>query len=51
MYLWGRILVEEYILTGGELERLYLGKIAIEHVPIVEQLGLRPASILPKEGL
>jgi hypothetical protein len=50
MYLWGRILVEEYILGGGDLKQLYVGKVAIEHVPILEQLGLRPPRFLPKDG-
>ncbi|MEO6951025.1 MAG: tyrosine/phenylalanine carboxypeptidase domain-containing protein [Polyangia bacterium] len=46
-YLWGRVLVEEYVLTGGDLSRLYFGKIALEHVPFVEDLGLLPPRYLP----
>ena len=46
-YLWGRVLVEEYVLTGGDLSRLYLGKIALEHVPFIDDLGLLPPRYLP----
>jgi hypothetical protein len=46
-YLWGRILIEEYVLGGGDLSRLYIGKIALEHVPISQELGLRPARYIP----
>ena len=46
-YLWGRVLVEEFVLGGGDLSRLYVGKIALEHVPFVEDLGLMPPRFLP----
>lgn len=46
-YLWGRVLVEEFVLSGGDLSRLYVGKIALEHVPFVENLGLYPPKYLP----
>ena len=46
-YLWGRVQVEEYVLGGGDLSRLYVGKIALEHVPFVEDLGLAPPRYLP----
>jgi len=46
-YLWGRVLVEEFVLGGGDLSRLYVGKIALEHVPFVEDLGLVPPRFLP----
>ncbi len=46
-YLWGRVLVEEYVLAGGDLSRLYVGKIALEHVPFVDDLGLLPPRYLP----
>lgn len=47
VYLWGRVLVEEFVLSGGDLSRLYVGKIALEHVPFVEDLGLLPPRYLP----
>lgn len=46
-YLAGRLLLEEYIMSGGDLSRLYVGKIALEHVPIVRELGLRPPRFMP----
>ena len=46
-YLWGRVLVEEFVLSGGDLSRLYVGKIALEHVPFVDDLGLLPPRYLP----
>lgn len=46
-YLWGRHLVEEYVLAGGDLSRLYVGKVALDHVRILPQLGLRPPRYLP----
>jgi hypothetical protein len=47
VYLWGRVMVEEFVLSGGDLSRLYVGKIALEHVPFVEDLGLLPPKLLP----
>jgi hypothetical protein len=47
VYLWGRVLVEEFVLSGGDLSRLYVGKIALEHVPFIEDLGLSPPKLLP----
>jgi hypothetical protein len=47
VYLWGRLLVEEYVLGGGDLSKLYVGKIALEHLPRVHELGLRPARHTP----
>jgi hypothetical protein len=46
-YLWGRLLVEEYVLSGGDLSRLYVGKVALEHVPLIPELGLRPPRYIP----
>jgi hypothetical protein len=46
-YLWGRVMVEDYVLTGGDLSRLYVGKIAIEDLPILHEVGLRPARYVP----
>ncbi|MFH1417705.1 MAG: flavohemoglobin expression-modulating QEGLA motif protein [Planctomycetota bacterium] len=41
VYLRGLCQVLEYLKGGGELEPLLLGKIAIEHVPIVRELRRR----------
>ena len=46
-YLWGRMLVEEYVVAGGDLEPLYVGKIGLEHLSDVHELGLRPARYIP----
>lgn len=46
-YLWGRLLVEDYIVRGGDLSRLYVGKVALEHLPFINELGLRPARHIP----
>jgi hypothetical protein len=46
-YFVGRLLVEEFVLTGGDLTRLYAGKISIEHLPFVRELGLRPPRYIP----
>ena len=46
-YLWGRVLVEEFVLGGGNLWDLYAGKISIEHLALKEELSLEPATYLP----
>ena len=46
-YLWGRLLVEEYVVAGGALDHLFVGKIALEHLPYVATLGLHPARFTP----
>jgi hypothetical protein len=47
VYLWGRLLIEEYVLSGGDLSRLYVGKISLDHLPVVRELGLRPPRYIP----
>lgn len=46
-YLCGRVLVEEYVVAGGAIEQLMVGKIALEHLPHVATLGLVPAHYTP----
>lgn len=41
VYLRGLCQVLEYLKGGGELELLFLGKIALEHIPIVRELRHR----------
>ena len=41
VYLRGFIKILEYIKNGGNLEILYIGKIAIKHIPIIKELRLR----------
>jgi hypothetical protein len=46
-YFWGRLQVEDYLVKGGDLSRLYVGKVALEHVQYLQELGLRPPRYLP----
>lgn len=41
VYLRGLAALLEYLKTGGDLELLYLGKFALEHVPFIEELRWR----------
>ena len=38
IYLKGLIQVLNYIKNGGDLEQLYAGKFALEHLPLIEEL-------------
>ncbi len=52
VYLRGLVEVLEYLQGGGELEPLLVGKIGVEHVPLVRELQhrevLRPAPLRPR---
>ena len=52
VYLRGLIHILEYVKNGGNIEPLYIGKIAAEHIPIIEELRyrkvLRPAPLRPR---
>ncbi|WP_281950717.1 flavohemoglobin expression-modulating QEGLA motif protein [Nitrosophilus kaiyonis] len=41
IYLRGFIDILEYIKDGGEIEPLYIGKIAANHIPMIKELILR----------
>jgi uncharacterized protein (TIGR02421 family) len=51
IYLRGLLFVLEYLRKGGELESLYVGKVAPGHLPLLHELRLRgllrPPRILP----
>lgn len=51
IYLRGLLTVMDYLRRGGELEPLFVGKIAAEHIPIVKELQSRkvldPPRFLP----
>jgi len=51
VYLQGLVEVLDYLRGGGELEPLLVGKIAVDHVPLVRELQhrriLRPAPLRP----
>ena len=38
VYLRGLLKVIDYLKTGGRLETLFVGKMAAEHAPIIEEL-------------
>ncbi len=52
VYLRGLVEVLDYLRAGGELEPLLVGKIGVEHVPLVRELQhrevLRPAPLRPR---
>jgi uncharacterized protein (TIGR02421 family) len=52
IYLGGLCDVLEYLREGHDLEPLYVGKIALEHVPLVQELRRRgivgPPALLPR---
>lgn len=41
MYLHGLAQLLRYLAGGGELERLYVGKVSIDHLGVLEELGVR----------
>jgi hypothetical protein len=41
IYLQGLVEVLDYLATGKELQTLYLGKIAHEYIPLIEELRWR----------
>ncbi len=51
VYLRGLLYLLDYIRQGGRIESLYVGKFALEHLPIIEELQLRhvlgPARLRP----
>ena len=38
LYLKGKLLVEDYVKKGGDISKLYVGKIGIEHVNLVPKI-------------
>ncbi|HKX13342.1 MAG TPA: flavohemoglobin expression-modulating QEGLA motif protein [bacterium] len=52
VYLRGVSEVIRYLREGGELEQLFIGKIAASHVPVIKELQwrgvLRPPPLLPR---
>jgi uncharacterized protein (TIGR02421 family) len=41
IYLRGLVQLVEYLKNGGDLESLYIGKLALEHIPIIRELQWR----------
>jgi hypothetical protein len=52
VYLRGLVRMLEYLQGGGEIEPLFLGKIALAHLPLLQELRwrqvLRPPPLLPR---
>ncbi len=52
IYLRGLINLIDYLQQGGELDPLFIGKIALKHVPLINELKLRnilvPAPMQPR---
>ncbi|CAN5782324.1 flavohemoglobin expression-modulating QEGLA motif protein [soil metagenome] len=52
VYLRGLVSLLNYLREGGDLEPLFMGKIALAHVPLMRELRwrqvLRPPSLLPR---
>ena len=47
VYLRGLKTITEYVRTGDDLSSLFVGKIGIEHIDLVEELRLREVLIAP----
>ena len=51
VYLRGLVQLLDYLKIGGNLEELFVGKIALEHVPIIQELNwrkvLKPVPLKP----
>jgi len=52
VYLRGLVRILDYLGKGGDLQRLYLGKLSLEQLPLIEELQWRkvvkPAQLLPR---
>ena len=52
VYLKGLIEILEYLGNGGPLDPLFIGKIAAEHIPLIQELRhrhvLKPPALLPR---
>ena len=49
VYFRGQRKVEEFLRTGGDMKRLYIGKVAIEDIALIEEIpDLEPPLILPE---
>lgn len=52
MYLRGLVGMLDYVAEGSALDRLFLGKFAVKHIPVMDELLLRevlsPPAVLPQ---
>lgn len=48
VYFRGQRAIEQFLLQGGDLKRLYIGKIALEDLELLEQIpGVKPPLVIP----
>ncbi|MDD5624016.1 MAG: DUF1704 domain-containing protein, partial [Candidatus Peribacteraceae bacterium] len=48
VYFRGQRMVERFLAKGGDLRRLYVGKVSLPDLPLIEQIpGLLPPLLLP----
>jgi uncharacterized protein (TIGR02421 family) len=47
IYLRGLVEILQYLGDGGQLEPLFLGKMAADHVPLIEELRMRRVLVSP----
>lgn len=48
VYFRGHLAIENFVRSGGDLRRLYIGKVSLEDLPTIENIeGLRPPVLLP----
>jgi len=38
LYLKGKYLIEDYVRSGGDIKKLYVGKIGVKHVPLIPKI-------------
>jgi len=49
VYIDGYIRVKEYLDKGGDLDKLYIGKVGLEHLSTIDEIqGLKKPKFLPK---
>lgn len=49
VYFRGRRAIEHFMESGGDLKRLYVGKVALEDLDLVEKIaGVKPPGIIPQ---
>ena len=49
VYFRGQRAIQEFLAQGGDLKRLYIGKIALEDLDVIEQIpGIKPPMLLPE---
>lgn len=46
-YLQGKLLIERFVENGGDIKKLYAGKIGVEHLWLVDEGHIKPPQMLP----